>query len=163
MYYPENIKRFMEDQAFSLSYDLAPNHPLLPPPGQQARPATHTRDKLLPREVGENGWGTKTYDGEKAWSSLNRSILSGSTFLVILIHSFTCMWPFSPVLLSMQPPIIQKYSDSRAIFLSVYFAYCIFLSVTSHFIFLHVLPIWTFLHYPKVRIYVPSIPALCFI
>ncbi len=60
--YPESMEWFIEDLAFSPSYDLAP--------------PVCRRSSLLTRErVGVGG--VKPYDGEKAWSFINLSILSG--------------------------------------------------------------------------------------
>ncbi len=58
----------MEDQAFSLSHDLAP----IPPP----LPVWHWSSLMTRRVGGGGGGGAKSYDGEKAWSSVNHSILS---------------------------------------------------------------------------------------
>jgi hypothetical protein len=71
--YLESIKLSVEEQAFSPSYDSAP---FLPPPPSSpvSKPdRQHTgrlrkRDNLL---TGEGGGGAKSYDGEKAWSSIN--------------------------------------------------------------------------------------------
>ncbi len=67
-FYAESIEWFIDDQAFSLSYDLAPRTP----------PAwLRKRDNLLTREVEEGGgWGAQSYSGEKVWSSINDSIIS---------------------------------------------------------------------------------------
>ncbi len=77
---PESIKWFTEDQAFSPSYDVAPRPPPSPSPVSNID-RRHTgrlrmRDKLLTGEGGR-GWG-EAYpdDGEKAWFSINHSILS---------------------------------------------------------------------------------------
>jgi hypothetical protein len=62
--YPESMEWFIEDLAFSPSYDLAP--------------PVCRRSSLLTRK--RRGWGSrggsKSYDGEKVWSSINHSILS---------------------------------------------------------------------------------------
>ncbi len=72
---------FKEDQTFSLSYDLAPpstpSH--LSPVSKLDRRHTgrlRKRDNLLTGEGGWGGGGAKSYDGEKAWSSINHSKLS---------------------------------------------------------------------------------------
>jgi len=73
--------RFTEDQAFLPSYHLAPP----PPPPCLSRRHTgrlrkKKRDNLLMGE--EEGWGcggAKSYDGGKAWPSINHSKLSGSS------------------------------------------------------------------------------------
>jgi hypothetical protein len=60
-------------------YDLAPPPPLLPPPVSKLdwRHTGRLIDNLL-KGVGEGvGERAISYDGEKAWSSINHSILSG--------------------------------------------------------------------------------------
>jgi hypothetical protein len=62
---PESIEWFIEGQAFSRSYELAPLSP--PPP---FRPATHRKTEkertAYWREEGEgSGWGAKSYDRRK--------------------------------------------------------------------------------------------------
>ncbi len=61
----------IEDQAFSPSYDLATHPPLF----RQYANGQHTgrlkkRDNLLTGEWGREGEGAKSYDGEKAWTSI---------------------------------------------------------------------------------------------
>jgi hypothetical protein len=59
------------------SYDLAPLPPLVPISRQQIVSLTKSSFVLRPeRGWGEGGRGAKSYDGEKAWSSVNHSILS---------------------------------------------------------------------------------------
>jgi hypothetical protein len=58
-----------EDKTFLTSYDLAPH----PPP-------TLPR-QFLTEEGGGGGRGTKSYDHEKVWSSINHSILSAYTHI----------------------------------------------------------------------------------
>ncbi len=73
----ESIEWFTEDQAFSLSYDLAPpTTPSLSPISKLSLFLSLTsRHRSSLRERG--GWGgAKPYDGEKAWSSMSPSILS---------------------------------------------------------------------------------------
>ncbi len=65
---PESIEWFIEDQAFSLSFDFAP--PNLLSQTSCGFPVGLT-DK-----GGGGGGGAKSYDGQKAWSSINHSILS---------------------------------------------------------------------------------------
>ncbi len=79
----ESIEWFIEDYAFSPSYDLAPTPPIHPPPLPSGSSAGDTqedweRETTCWRERGGCG-GAKSYDGEKAWSSINHSILSGPT------------------------------------------------------------------------------------
>jgi hypothetical protein len=70
----------MENQAFSLSYDLAP-----PPTLSCKQVVSFSQSSCVsPVELTdgrgggeESGGGAKTYVGEKAWSSINPSILSG--------------------------------------------------------------------------------------
>jgi hypothetical protein len=73
---PESIYLIIEDQAFSPSYELAPSpspptpHPSVSSTGDTGR-RLRKRDNLLTEEmeVGE-GEEDKSYDGEKAWSSI---------------------------------------------------------------------------------------------
>jgi hypothetical protein len=68
-------------KAFSPLYDFAPTPP--PPLGSRLDPR-HTgrprkRDNLLTGDVGVGDRvGAKSLDGEKAWPSINHSVLSGS-------------------------------------------------------------------------------------
>ncbi len=90
-------------QAFSLSYDLAPCPPPTPIFLQYKLDRRHKgrlrkRDNLLPGEVGKGGGrGAESYDSKKAWSSINRQILSG--------WSAQDIPPYQPSLL---PPIISQ-------------------------------------------------------
>ncbi len=61
----ESIEWFIEDQAFSLSSDLAPPPP--PPISKLYRPHRKTEkgDKIA------DGRGGESYGREKAWSSIN--------------------------------------------------------------------------------------------
>ena len=73
----ETIELFIEDQALSPSYDLAPPPPRRPPSVNSSRPATHRkteRDNLLADGRSGRGEGAKSYEGEKAWSCINHSI-----------------------------------------------------------------------------------------
>ncbi len=74
-----NIEWFIEDQVFLPSYDLAP-----PPfPSPLSRQQVVSFNTSCVSQVGrafwrEGGGGVvKSYDNEKAWSSINYSILSG--------------------------------------------------------------------------------------
>ncbi len=72
----ESIEWFIEDQAFSPSYDLAPCS-LPPPPSATCLSFSVflcVADGAYWRESGV-GWGANSYDGEKAWYSINHSIL----------------------------------------------------------------------------------------
>ncbi len=73
---PESITKFIEDQAFSQLYDLAPP-PFLPWKSCLSFSVLpmSCRSSLLTGEGG--GRGAKSYDGEKACPSINLSILSG--------------------------------------------------------------------------------------
>jgi hypothetical protein len=65
----ESIERFMEGQAFSPSYDLSP-----PPPPQVVELSQSScvcRRSSLLIGVEEVGGGDKSYDDDKAWSSIN--------------------------------------------------------------------------------------------
>ncbi len=76
--YEESIEWFIEEKAVSPSYDLAPPPPppTVPPSPVSRFDRRHTgrlrkRDDLLTGEEGGGGGGAKSFDGEKAWSSLN--------------------------------------------------------------------------------------------
>ncbi len=74
---PESIEWFIENQDFLPSYDLAPP----PLPLASCLPNSlflSIAGRAYWRERG--GGGTKPYHGEKAWSSINHSILSGHTW-----------------------------------------------------------------------------------
>jgi hypothetical protein len=78
-YAPESIEGFIEDQALLLLYDCLLLHPLPPSPVRKlslflSLPVCR-RVSLV---MGEGG------RGEKAWSSVNNSVLSGSHSTVIL-------------------------------------------------------------------------------
>ncbi len=75
---PESIELFIEDQAFSSSYDLASHlslHHIFP-----LKVVSLSQSSCVP-PIGltfrRGGGGVKLCDDEKAWSFTNRSILSG--------------------------------------------------------------------------------------
>jgi hypothetical protein len=82
--YPESMELFIEDPAFSPSYDLDP-----PPPSPftltsiSSTDVTHRKtekERQIADERGGRGWGgDKSYDGEKSWSSINHSIIPVNT------------------------------------------------------------------------------------
>ncbi len=82
LFKPDSIERFIESQAFSRLYDLAP----CPPPGpclHLSWPAKHRRIEkeriYADGRKGEGGGrGAKSYDCKKARASINHSILSSS-------------------------------------------------------------------------------------
>jgi hypothetical protein len=51
-------------------------------------PTTAERDSLLTGEGGRGVVGAKSYDGVKAWSSINHSILTGKTQTKVAERSF---------------------------------------------------------------------------
>jgi hypothetical protein len=75
----ESIESFIEDQAFSLSHDLATLPPHSPLSCQQVISLSQSssvcrRSRLLTGEGRGRGGGevgAKSYDGRKAWSSVN--------------------------------------------------------------------------------------------
>jgi hypothetical protein len=76
---PESIEWFIADQAFSPFYDLAPPPPPLPSPVSTVDGDTHKKtenERQLADGRGGVG-GDKSYNCEKALSSINPSILSG--------------------------------------------------------------------------------------
>jgi hypothetical protein len=110
---------FIEDQAFSPSYDLAP--PLLRPPPQlvSLRAPVELTDG---RGVGVGG-GAKSYVSEKAWSSINHSILS------VPLSSYSTRW---------RPPPSSFFTLLRCFFLFFTYSSFIFLRIsvlTSYFLF----------------------------
>jgi hypothetical protein len=79
---PESIKFFIEDLAFSRRMIWLFSHPLLLPSLVSKLEGLYTerlrkRDNLQAGEGEGGGGGTKSYDGDKTWSSINHSILSG--------------------------------------------------------------------------------------
>jgi hypothetical protein len=89
---PESIEWVIDDQAFSPSYDLAPRPPPpTPSPYPFSKlslflslPICRRRSSLLTGEGGGGERGAKSYDSEhseKAWSSINNSMLSALSSL----------------------------------------------------------------------------------
>jgi hypothetical protein len=78
---------FVDCQAFSRSYDLAPP-PSPPPPSAVSKlgllrtGGLSKKDNFADGRGGGGGQGAKSYDGDKVWSSVNHSILSGKGFRV---------------------------------------------------------------------------------
>jgi hypothetical protein len=75
---PESIEWFIKDQAFSPSYDLAPPTTPLPLSLEKAGSLSQfscMSSVELTDGRGRRVAGAKTYEGEKAWSSINHSIL----------------------------------------------------------------------------------------
>ncbi len=75
---PESIDGFIENQAFLLSFDLAPPHP--PPPSHQQVVSLYQSSCVSRVELSDGrggGGGAKSYNCEEVWSSINYSILSG--------------------------------------------------------------------------------------
>jgi hypothetical protein len=63
---PESIEGFIADQAFSQSYDLAP-----PTPSLVRNLDRRQTGRLGKRKLADRRGGAKSYDSEKAWSSIN--------------------------------------------------------------------------------------------
>ena len=101
-YGPESIEWFIEGQAFSQSYDLAPRSPhppspvrktekerkiadgrggkggfapQPPPPPSPARKIEKEKQIAGGRGRDGGGWGAESYERKKIWSSINHSIL----------------------------------------------------------------------------------------
>jgi hypothetical protein len=81
----ESREWYIEDQAFSLSYDLTP------PPLSRQQVVSLSQSPCVSRVElltwigeldGDGGGGAKSYVGEKAWSSINHSILSARHYRV---------------------------------------------------------------------------------
>ncbi len=76
---PESIERFREDQAVSTSYALAPPPPHTPSAflsKSSTNWKTGKERQLTDWRGGDGvGEGAKSYDGKKAWSSKNHSML----------------------------------------------------------------------------------------
>ncbi len=80
----ERFEWFIEDQAFSSSYDFG-SYPPPPPPSPVIKLSLFLslpvcrRSSLQTGKGGRRGWrGAKLHDDEKAWSSIKYSILSAS-------------------------------------------------------------------------------------
>ncbi len=73
----ESIERFIEDEAFLRSYEIAPQ--LHPPPLCRQHCLSFSSSCVSSLLGDGGGRGAKSYDRGKAWSSINNSILSGLT------------------------------------------------------------------------------------
>ncbi len=77
---PDSTELFIEDQGFSPPYKFGSFPPPLPAhliTSVSSTSVTHSKNESqLADGIGDGG-GAKAYDGEKAWSSINHSILSG--------------------------------------------------------------------------------------
>ncbi len=73
---------FIENQAFSPSYNLAPPpHPLPSASCLSFSVFQFVTGRTYWRKMGEGGGGgAKSFDNEKAWYSVNHSILSGYVY-----------------------------------------------------------------------------------
>ncbi len=72
-----SIEWFLEDQAFSPSYDLAPPPPPFPVSKLDRQHTGILRNKdIFLTGVGRGRGGAMAFEGEKAWSSITHSILS---------------------------------------------------------------------------------------
>ncbi len=80
---PESIESFIEDQAFSRSYDFAPPPPLPSVSSTGDTQEDWERETTCWREreevVGEE---PKSYDRKKAWHSMNHLILPYTIFKI---------------------------------------------------------------------------------
>ncbi len=81
---PESIEWLIDDQAILRSYDSAPRPPPSTPPLRQQVVSLSQSSCVLPVKLTEEGEavgcgrGAKSNDREKAWSSINHSMLSGT-------------------------------------------------------------------------------------
>jgi hypothetical protein len=96
----------MEEQAFSPSYDSVPRPPPPPSPVSNFDRRLRKRGNLLTLEGAGGVRGPKSYDGEKACSSMNNSKLSvcykkteiiyylqaGAALMVRLIDGMCALW-----------------------------------------------------------------------
>ncbi len=89
--FTESIAWFIEAQAFLRSYDSASRPPRCPPSREQVvslsqsscvPPVEFTEGPSRVRGRERGGWGAKSYDGEKAWPSINHSLLSALSNMV---------------------------------------------------------------------------------
>ncbi len=72
----ESIKGFIEDQAFSPSYDLAPASPSHVSTVSLSQSSCVSPVELSDGRGGGGSGRSQSYDRQKAWSSINHSILS---------------------------------------------------------------------------------------
>jgi hypothetical protein len=94
----ESIANFREHQAFLRSYDLAPPHPLSPSRPQGVSLSQSSCVSLVELSDWIMGGGGLPYDGEKAWSSINHSILSCQKSTTLPPPTLGCPYPVSQYL-----------------------------------------------------------------
>jgi hypothetical protein len=88
----ESIEWFKEDQTLSPLYDLAPP-PSLPLPLPSASCLSFSFFLCVAgRAYWRGGGGTKSYDSEEAWSSINHSVLSGWQAVVLGHSLISILW-----------------------------------------------------------------------
>ncbi len=90
----ESIKSFIEGQAFLRLFDLALPLPPPSPVPSASCPSLSVflcvADRAYCWERGGRRWGrARSYDHEKAWSSINHSVLSGWGYVGVEVY----MWP----------------------------------------------------------------------
>ncbi len=73
------------------------------------------RSSLVTQEGGGSGGGDKSYDGEKAWSSINHSILFGLKILSMshVWFVFNCKMTTSPVMVLLGQKLYMKETPRR--------------------------------------------------
>jgi hypothetical protein len=99
------IRTSTEDQAFSLSYELAPSPPL-------SQVASHFQSSCMsPVELNDEGreWGeTKSYNGKKSWSSISHSTIYVNSCPLLLTSPFrSCFELYTNVLVCMKVNILH--------------------------------------------------------
>jgi hypothetical protein len=104
------------------------------------------RDNLLKKEGVRGGEGAKSYDSEKAWSSINHSILSAVHYPVFFAHVYMIVLTASHAWLKMRKgfsysfKMITKFTD-RIIILRA-FSLLDFLILKRHLDFHSAVPRW---------------------
>ncbi len=90
---------------FLQSYDSAP----CPPPVVSLSQSVSPCWAYWRKRGARGGWGAKSYDREKAWSSVNHSILSGITKHLVLdfVYRAKCVAAGSPS----APPLPQQFLE----------------------------------------------------